>query len=459
MTTTHLEMPMKLKHEFDKVMSPGARAVLHYIEESEQGKEVELFDNDPERERLVKMIDTFKGSLHLAIKKRLDEVFELSGISVITQRDLMREIKELWSENISRLNTTEIQLLKYRFEKPGLSLHALSKDIDLSYAQTRRSYARLRNCGILKTEGILNHHALGLERILVMLESPEFVLASDYVRKTLFSDSATLVFMIATIPSKRVDDLLQTVRGLRNVSKSATAWRLAAGRTKFNGRYINPSSGLMKPEFRLHWRLMLRKNNDELVVGDGVKGLQHENKFTRAELRVVDQLLYDYNATAKDIVKRTRLSESTAFRKRKNILDSGLVVPRPIIKIPLFNDYLLALFSPKSVGDYMEAWNCLPLTYMSLLSNIENSDRLVLVHSVLPRGISRELKNIMTEEGSKIDEYRIFFIDAGIKNQLKMSSMWAGQGEWKWDSTVMDVRSYSVARREASPNNIPLDLA
>jgi hypothetical protein len=452
-------MTMNQKQSFDQVMSPGARAVLHYIEEYEQGEQVELFDNDPEREQLVKMIDTFKGNLHSTIKKRLEEVFELTGISVITQRDLMREIKALWSENISRLNSTEIQLLTYRFEKPGLSLHALSQDIDLSYAQTRRSCGRLRDCGILKTEGVLNHNALGLERILVMLENPEFILASDYVRKTLFSDSSSLVFMIATVPSKRLDDLLQTVRGLRNVSKSATAWRLSAGKTKFTGRYIDSLSGGMKPEFRLHWRLMLRKNNDELVVGDGVKGLQQENKFTRAELRVVDQLLNDYNATAKDIVKRTRLSESTAFRKRKIILDSDLVLPRPVINIPLFDEHLLGLFSPKSAGDYMKAWNCLPLTYMSLLSNIENSDRLVILHSVLPRGISRELKNIVTEESSKIDEFRIFFIDAGIKNQLKMSSMWAGQGEWKWDSAVMDVRSYSVARREASIDDIPLDLA
>jgi hypothetical protein len=135
------------------------------------------------------------------------------------------------------------------------------------------------------------------------------------------------------------------------------------------------------------------------------------------------------------------------------------VLPRPVINIPLFDEHLLGLFSPKSAGDYMKAWNCLPLTYMSLLSNIENSDRLVILHSVLPRGISRELKNIVTEESSKIDEFRIFFIDAGIKNQLKMSSMWAGQGEWKWDSAVMDVRSYSVARREASIDDIPLDLA
>lgn len=444
---------------FDQILSPGARAVLHYIHEYEQGGTVELFDKDPEREQLVRLIETFKGSLHSAIKKRLDEVYELKGISVITQRDLMREIKAIWSEKISRLNSTEIQFLTYRFEKPGLSLHALSQNYELSYAQTRRSVARLRSCGILKTEGILNHHALGLERILVMLENPEFVLASDYVRKTLFSDSSALVFMTATIPSKRIEDLRQTVIGLRNVSKSATAWRLSAGRTKFNGRYINPSSGLMKPEFRLHWRLMLRKNNDELVVGDVISGVQQENEFTRAELRVVDQLLSDYNASAKDIVKRTRLSESTAFRKRKKILESGLVVPRPTIEIPLFYEHLLGLFSPKSVGDYMEAWNCLPLTYMSLLSNIENSERLVLLHSVLPRGISREIRSIMTEESSKIDEYRIFYIDAGIKNQLKMSSMWAGQGEWKWDSTVMDVRSFSIARREGSPDSIPLDLA
>jgi hypothetical protein len=127
--------------------------------------------------------------------------------------------------------------------------------------------------------------------------------------------------------------------------------------------------------------------------------------------------------------------------------------------MPLFNEHLLGLFSPKSVGDYMEAWNCLPLTYMSLLSNIENSERLVLLHSVLPRGISREIKSIMTEESSKIDEYRIFYIDAGIKNQLKMSSMWAGQGEWKWDSSVMDVGGFSVARREANSETMPLDLA
>jgi hypothetical protein len=457
LTTSRLEMPMN--QNFDKVLSPGARAVLHYIKEYEQGEHVELFDKDPEREQLVKMIDTFKGSLHSVIERRLDEVFDLEGISVITQRDLMREIKAIWSENVSRMNSTELQLLKYRFEKPGLSLHALSQNIELSYAQTRRAVARLRNCDILKTEGILNHHALGLERILVMLENPEFVLASDYVRKTLFSDSSLLVLMIATVPIRRVDDLKQTVRGLRNVSKSATAWRLSVGRTKFNGLYIDSSSGQLKPEFRLHWRLMLRKNNDGLVVGDGISAIHQENEFTRAELRVVDQLLADYNATAKDIVKRTRLSESTAFRKRKKILDSDLVVPRPIIKIPLYDEHLLSLFNPKSVGDYMEAWNSLPLTYMSLLSNIENSDRLVLLHSVLPRGASRELKNIMTEESSKIDDYRIFFIDAGIKNQLKMSSMWAGQGEWKWDSTVMDVRSYSIARREASPGSIPLDLA
>ena len=186
-----MEMPMSLENQFDQVLSPGARAILHYIREQEQGAQVELFDRDPEREDLDRMIDTFKGSLHAVIKRRLKEVFQLEGVSVITQRDLMREITSLWSENISRLNSTEIQLLTHRFEKPGLSLHALSQNIDLSYAQTRRSIARLRSCNILKTESVLNHQALGLERILVMLENPEFILASDYVRKSLFSDSSS----------------------------------------------------------------------------------------------------------------------------------------------------------------------------------------------------------------------------------------------------------------------------
>ena len=151
------------KPKFESKLSPSATAILRFVKTFEEGGQLQVFQTDAEFELLQAMVTTYRGSLHSLLTRRLEEVVNLGGVSIISQRDIMSLIVNLWEENISRLSRTELPFLEAAIKNPGASLNALSAKAELSYAQSRRAQKRLNDSGVLKTVGSLNTHKLGLE--------------------------------------------------------------------------------------------------------------------------------------------------------------------------------------------------------------------------------------------------------------------------------------------------------
>ncbi len=158
----------------------------------------------------------------------------------------------------------------------------------------------------------------------------------------------------------------------------------------------------------------------------------------------------------------TGLSSSTTFRKRSQLIKNRVVLPRARVNIPRLSDRVVCLLSPECSGDIITAWNHLPITYQSRIQNIEDpSEKKVLLVSALPAGSGRDLIDVLTDETSKIHDYSAHVVAAGSGQSTKVASMYDRRSDtWKWDvSKYFDALTYSVVRREASPRDIPLDLA
>jgi DNA-binding Lrp family transcriptional regulator len=443
-------------------LSPSAMAVLRFVKTFEEGGHLEVFTEDADFKMLRKMILSYRGSLYLILTRRLEEVVKLGDVPIISQRDVMSLIVYLWEENISRLSRTELPFLETAIRNPGKSLNHIATRAALSYAQTRRAQKRLSDSGVLKTGGMLNTHKLGLERVLVIFESPSLVLSGPYVQKTLLIDGySPWVLIVATIPHKKRSEFLDTIRSFRSSSSSVSVWRLSDGIPKLNGRYFNPSRGWNLDLF--HFRLMLRKGGNSLILADVALPTPHEpHRFTFADVKIIDALVDSYASTAAEIVQTTKLSSSTAFRKRAQLLKRGIVLPRARVNIPMLSDRVICLLSPECSGDIIPAWDYLPLTYQSRIQNLEDpSDKKVLLVSALPAGLGRDLIDVLDDETSKVHDYSAHLVAAGIGGSSKVASMYDRRNDqWKWDvSKFFDAHTYSVVRQAASPKNIPLDLA
>ena len=455
-------MPEEKGPRFENKLSPSATAILRFVRIFEEGGQLQVSQTDAEFELLRTMVTSYRGSLHSLLTRRLEEVVNLGGVSIISQRDITSLIVNLWEENISRLSRTELPFLEAALKDPGATLNSLATRAKLSYAQTRRAQKRLSDSGVLKTTGMLNTNKLGLERVLIIFESPSLVLSGPYVQKTLMVDGySPLVLVVATIPHKKRAELLDTIRSFRGSTGGASVWALSDGRPFFSGQYFNAQDGWNLD--LLHLRLMLRKGGDPLLLADvATPSPLQPNRFTYADVKIIDALVDGFDSTGNDIVAATGLFPSTAFRKRSQLIKNRVVLPRARVNIPRLSDRVVCFLSPECSGDIITAWNHLPITYQSRIQNIEDpSEKKVLLVSALPVGSGRNLIEVLDDETSKIHDYSAHVVAAGTGQSTKVASMYDRRNDsWKWDvSKFFDALTYSVVRREASPTDIPLDLA
>ncbi|MCJ7817588.1 MAG: hypothetical protein MUP60_01950, partial [Candidatus Thorarchaeota archaeon] len=438
--------------KFQSKLSPSASAILKFVKTFEEGGQLQVNQADAEFEMLRTMVLSYRGSLYVLLEKKLDDVVRLGGVEIITQRDVMSLIVNLWKINISNLTQAELPFLESILKNPRYSLKELSESSALSYAQSRRAQKRLTDSGVLRVGGMLNPNRLGLDRLLIVLEDPSLVLSGPYCQKMLFIDgSPSFVLTVVNIPYKKISDMIDVVRSLRDATSNASVWRLSTGIPRFNRTYFNKRDGWELD--LLHYRLMLRKGGEALTMSEiPTPSVENPATFTGAEILVMDALIKSLDGTAGDIVKTTNLSESSAFRKRSMLLKNGVILPRAHVAIPQLGDRVISLLSPEIAGDIAPAWSKLPLTYQSQIQNLETKERKVLLSTALPTGSSRDMINIMKDEISKVHNYSIHRVAAGSGMTTKVSSMFDRRAKtWKWDtSRYFDVVSYGVMRKEAS---------
>ncbi|MCK4566725.1 MAG: hypothetical protein KAU48_05380, partial [Candidatus Thorarchaeota archaeon] len=270
----------------------------------------------------------------------------------------------------------------------------------------------------------------------------------------------SVVYIVVNIPHTKTSEMIEVVRSLRDATTNASVWRLSTGIPRFDGTYFDHKKGWELD--LLHFRLMLRKGGDTLTLSEiPAPTIAEPTKFTSAEILVIDALIKNLDGTAGDIVKTTNLSESSAFRKRFQLLKNKIILPRAHVSIPQLGNRVISLLSPEIAGDIAPAWAKLPLTYQSQIQNLENNEKRVLLSTALPTGSGRDMIEVMRDEISKVHRYSVHSVAAGIGATTKVSSMWDRRKKsWKWDlSRYFDAVSYGVMRKEASNSQIPLDLA
>ncbi|MHA2353538.1 MAG: hypothetical protein ACXADC_00015 [Candidatus Thorarchaeota archaeon] len=439
--------------------SHDAKTLINIVCGLEEKRELNLFQHGPEIDRLMLISESHRGNLCMALKSRLDEVEQLGGVELVTQKDVWALIEEIWRRNVSIFSETEQAVLRESLMEPGIGIAKLGERAGLSYSQARRAVQRLRRAEVLRMEGALNAAKLGLERVLVILEAPELVLSSPYITKTLFVDgSEPLVLLVATLPCERISDLLNMIRSLRTTSTRASAWKLSSGQSRFDGKYCQHRNGWDFDAF--HWSTQIRKSESEIIVSDS--SLTEERiHFTSADLKIIDELVDNFDATANEIVNATGLSDSTAFRKRASLIDERVVVPRTRVRVPHLTDRVLVLSDPECAGNILSAWRLLPVTYLTRLQNLETSEKRVLQMAALPTGASRGLIESLANWMSRIDDYSVYNISAGSEENYKADAMFnRRERAWKWNQgDFFDARSFRRMRREAEKGIIPVDLA
>ena len=263
------------------------------------------------------------------------------------------------------------------------------------------------------------------------------------------------------IPHTEKEAFLNTIRSFRDGTTNATAWTLSTGRPQFSSLYFDKKHGWDVD--LLHFRLMLRKGSDPITLADMASPSSIDTfHFTYADLHVMDALIESLDVTATDIAKDKKISTTTAYRKRFQLLDSKTIQPRAEIKIPRLSDRVICLLSPECAGDLITAWSNLPLSYQSRIQNLEDkTEKKILLSTALPTGSGQDLIDVVTDEISRVHDYSVHKISASLVVNTRVSSMFdRRKNRWKWDDArYFDAISYSVARKEAKSQGIPIDLA
>ncbi|MFW9850150.1 MAG: hypothetical protein ACFFF4_13520 [Candidatus Thorarchaeota archaeon] len=443
-------------------LSHSASALLSILKQLQANQNLNIFQPGPQVEELKKIVQTYRGGIFTATERRLNSIVKKGGISVITEPDLMRIIRDIWNHNISKLTKTELKALEGVLKKPELTTAELSKEVGLTYNRCRRALDSLKKSTVLRREGRVDAAALGLDRILIVMEGPSGIITSPYFTRTLFVDGSVPKVMIkGLIPSKRRKEFLRTIGSLRSVSENTKVFFLSAGEPRFGTAYYDSSQKRFKFD-PLHWRLLLRSGGTELTLGEFPVGqVRFPIRFRESETKIIENLVTDFDQTAHELAQKTKLSESTTFRKRAKIVQEGIVKPRPKITIPSLSDRLIGVFSGEAASGILHAWSTLPLTYTSMITNLENKhEKKIVFATALPAGSARDLLDVLYSEKSRVDEFDVHEVAAGIISNLPVNALYDhDKKDWQFNSSFVDVRTYGIVRKEASRKDIPLDLA
>ncbi len=445
-------------------LSASANALLRAVQMIEKGAAIDLFSDGPDIEQVRRMVETYRGGLHDDLVERLERVARLGGPSLATQRDLFSLLTQLWEENISRLNNTELLVLQRAVKAPGKSISRLSKQVGISYSRARRGYRKLEHAGVLHVEGMLNYQSIGLERVMVILENPRLVLAGPYIEKSLYVDGAIpRCHLVVTCPHERTRDLLVLFRSLRATADNVSAFRISVGKPRFSFLYFDYASSSWFPDL-LHQRLLVRQGGEPITLAESSDKAERYPDLKNNDLKVIDVLRKNYHSPIEDIVRKADISESTAFKKRKAIQQAGapVLLPRTRVNIPMLNEKIMVIASPETAGDIFPAWRELPQTYVSRIVNLEDAeDNRIMFLAALPAGSGRKILQILEEEVSRVNKYSAHTISAGTETKMSMSTMFDNRSSsWKWDhGAFFEPVAYGVARRDAGSENIPVDLA
>ena len=446
---------------FEQLLSPSARALLKSIDRIERGESLDdLFQRDQSLGRIEQMISTYRGTLYNDICDSVLSLIGLGNIGIITQHDLMQIAEHVWYKNISSLSKTELRFLSAAFDIPGQSLKMQSTISRLSYSQTRRASKRLSKTNILRIRCALNCENLGLTRLLLVLESPDFVIAGPFVTSTIFVEGvAPKTYQVLKVPSRNLDDLV--IKALRTSSHRATIWRLSSGNMAFNGLMYHRKSGNWQPDW-IYWQLILRNSiGNILTMSSPSHGTIKAPHLSSSELKVIELLQENYELTANEIAAKTGISEATAFRIRRDIIDRNYMNPRSHLEIPRLQDRVIGLLNPSDAGEVYAAFDILPITYVAQCENIDNpSEKRALLMAALPSGSAPNLIRASKSEMSKISENPFEVVSGGYIERLPVSSLYDRKEKgWRMDANLIDARSYAIVRRESIGNRLPIDLA
>jgi hypothetical protein len=298
--------------------------------------------------------------------------------------------------------------------------------------------------------------------MLLALKSPSLAISGPYIEKSLFVDGPSpSAYLVAAHPAERKEDFLQLVKTLRTAAESVSLWHLSRGKLGFSDVYLDSRTGQWRVDL-LHFRLASRSGGDSIILGESGALSAGVPNPTPAELLIIDQLRINYECTATEVVESTGVSESTAFRKCRELRDSGVVQPRTAITIPNLTEYVLAMISPNAAGDLVHAWQALPVTYVTKIWNIENpAENRILLVAALPKGTSRDVVKVLHSELSRADDYSVQIVSAGTEGFVSTAAMFDRKSRsWRWNQgDFFDVRSYGIVRNEAETGTVPIDLA
>ncbi|MGV9169803.1 MAG: hypothetical protein ACOC38_07690 [Promethearchaeia archaeon] len=443
--------------ELDANLTPNAQAFIDTIQHFQYSQDSDTVRG--QHMRLQEIVQNYRGNLHDAVINRLKEVLKPGGVQLVTERDIWSIVTEIMGENASILREPELQVLSVAVQKPSISMKQISEEIsNLSYNQVRRAMSRLRETGIYAVRGLLNASKLGLQRYLIVLESPNLIPSSPYFHKFLFTASAQKVFIVATIPKQKESDFLNMVRSLRTDARSVTAYKLSRGTLHFSPSYYSKDKRSWEIE-PLHFGMLLRQGGQELVFGESRRNVgDNEVTLANSEPKILQVLLQYYDMAVSEISSRTGLSETTVVDTRLRLLNERVVLPRPRLRIPTLREMLIFHMSD-AAGDLLAASRYLPLTYISRIENLETSEQRILLLSFCKKGSTAEMKNLALRATSLVDNVVVHRLQSGISDCVSVETMYdVKKGAWAWDNNFFDAVGYRTLRRSASPEDIPLDL-
>jgi hypothetical protein len=245
------------------------------------------------------------------------------------------------------------------------------------------------------------------------------------------------------------------------MSESTSVWALSSGDARFSTTYYD--SKKKKFEFdKMHFRLLLRAGGSELTLGEFPLGqVRFPQKFKASETKIIERLLNNFDLTAQELADLTKLSQSTTFRKRARIVNERIIIPRPKITIPKLSDRVIGVFSGEAASNILHAWSQLPLTYSSMITNLENrKEKKIVFVTALPAGSARDLLEVLASERSQVDDFEVHDVSAGTTSILPVNSLYDSDSKsWLFNNSFFDVLSYGIMRKEATRKEIPTDLA
>ncbi|MEM2136261.1 MAG: hypothetical protein QXG44_15515 [Candidatus Jordarchaeaceae archaeon] len=381
--------------------------------------------------------------------KQLDKYMRLGGENSLTSEQLRQILQDMVYDYRVKLDAKDLKILDKVRSNIFITIKEIADETNTSYTTIQRRKKMLEERCRLGIFPRVNYPMIGLTNMLILVEGEAYV-KSPYLlsRQELYGGIDLYSFFSIAVPPRAVNLVYKEFE--KRVPRFWT-WIIDSFESSFSLDFYDVDEGNWKIDWKA-WSLYLSNVLSKgwgKVLSPEEMGKKHPptsplgkvRGVTIKELKLIDALSKNFNATVQDLSQNLGYNARTIIRTRENLLKRGtLQLALGIDQIGL-NEHILFIIEsePDTLHSFVVAIKRLPKTWIYWTRTL-NKENALACWLEAPLGSITPLERAIRRTLLPLAKYKLFFRSHQEGSRIPLLELFDAQTKtWKWSPEMLKI--------------------